>query len=57
MRATPGIVIFQQEFPNTLGNPEQKSGFLPAKIYEYKYQRNLNISNMRVSGEFGEYEQ
>jgi hypothetical protein len=56
MRTTPDILIFQQEFPNTSGKPERKSGFLSAKMYGCKCQQNLNISNMRVGGEFGKCE-
>jgi len=37
MRTTSGIVIFQQEFPNTPGKPERKPGFLPAKMYGRKF--------------------
>jgi hypothetical protein len=57
MIATPDIIIFQKDFSGTTGKPERKSGFLPAKMYGYKCRKNLNKSNMCVSGEFGKCEQ
>ncbi|MBW6535997.1 MAG: hypothetical protein K0B11_13400 [Mariniphaga sp.] len=57
MSKTPDILIFQQEFPNIPGKPERKPGFLPAKMYGFKCRQNLNISNMRMDGEFGKCEQ
>jgi hypothetical protein len=57
MIATPDIIIFQKDFSGTPGKPERKSGLLPAKMYGCKCRQNLNISNIRVSGEFGKCEQ
>ena len=57
MRATPGILIFQQQFSLTPGKPERETGFLLKKMCGCKCRENLDISRMRMGGGFGVYEQ